>query len=60
MMDEGNAPHNLASWERKIKEMAKPRPIYKSASIRAVTALRYDCSAWIAEGDRFKFKRGLC
>jgi REP element-mobilizing transposase RayT len=51
--DRSNAPHELASWEQKMREMAKPNPIYTPARVKAVTRLHYDCSAWLSEFGTF-------
>ena len=47
---EESAPSDLASLERKIRELAKPRPLYTPKSVRPVYALRYDWTGWPTEG----------
>ncbi len=44
-----HAPSDLASLEQKIRELAKPRPIYTPRSVRKVHHLRYDWTGWLSD-----------
>lgn len=47
------APSDLASLEQKIRDLAKPRPIYTPKSVRPAHALRYDWTGWLSNGHPF-------
>jgi len=36
-----NVPRDLASWERKIKDIAKPQPVYTPDRVRPLNAIKY-------------------
>jgi REP element-mobilizing transposase RayT len=44
-----HAPSDLASLEQKIREMAKPRPIYTPKNVRKIHHLRYDWTGWLSD-----------
>ncbi|MBL7076973.1 MAG: transposase [Kiritimatiellae bacterium] len=48
-----DAPIDLASMEQKIRELAKPRPIYTPKSVRKVHHLRYDWTGWLSDQTPF-------
>ncbi len=48
--DSKDAPSDLASLEQKIRDLAKPRPLYTPKSVTPVYALRYDWTGWPTEG----------
>jgi REP element-mobilizing transposase RayT len=47
------APSDLASLEQKIREIAKPRPLYTPASVRVTHVLHYDWTGWTSENQPF-------
>lgn len=47
------APSDLASLERKIRDLAKPRPLYEPNSLHATHSLRYDWTGWGSGGASF-------
>ncbi len=42
------SPIDLASMEQKIRELAKPRPIYTPKRLRKIHHLRYDWTGWLS------------
>ena len=48
-----HAPNDLASFEQKIRELAKPRPIYTPKRITCTSVLHYDCTVWLSKGVPF-------
>ena len=51
--DSAPAPSDLVSLEAKIRELAKPRPMYTPSSVRATHSLRYDWTGWLSNGQPF-------
>lgn len=49
----GHAPSDLASLVQKIRDLAKPRPIYTPKSVHPVHSLRYDWTGWLSNGAHF-------
>ncbi len=49
----GQPPSDLASLEAKIREWAKPKPMYTQDCVRATHALRYDWTGWLSDGKPF-------
>ena len=47
------APSDLASLEQKIRDLARPRPIYTPQSVTPVYSLRYDWAGWLSDGGTF-------
>jgi REP element-mobilizing transposase RayT len=47
------SPSDLASLEQKIRDLAKPRPIYTPTSVRPTHALKYDWSGWLSNKTHF-------
>jgi REP element-mobilizing transposase RayT len=46
-------PSALVALERKIRDLAKPRPIYTPKSVHPAHALRYDWTGWLADNTPF-------
>ena len=47
------APSDLASLEQKIRDLARPRPLYTPESVHAAHALSYDWTGWLSDNAPF-------
>jgi len=46
-------PSDLASLEQKIRDLARPRPIYTPRSVHSSHVLRYDWTGWLSDKAAF-------